>query len=290
MSGDPSSSAESAVGPHRPPLWRAVLLVLAALALLSGLPYLRGLPPLAGSLVATVAFLLISLLLIQECARHPLRPLLDALGVVAAVGVWYGLGLLPARFPTAGPLLHAATGTSFLLACILAGRLLALIVRERNILLPVAIVAGLADIFTVFAGPTGQALRTAPKLVEKLSVAIPQVGSAAGPAGPAGMTHIATAGLGDFIFMTFFLVSAFRFGLRHRLTVWVIFAAAALGMAAVLLVPGLPAIPLLPFVALGFLLANAGAFRLSRVEKLQMGLVVGVLAALLALAGLLRHR
>jgi hypothetical protein len=276
--------------PGRPPLWRVALLVLVALAFLAGVPYLRGVPPQLGSLLATLAFLLISLLLVTELARYPLRPLADALGLVACLGLWYAIGQSAERLTAARTLVSAASGLSFLLACVGAGRLLALIVRERNLLLPVALVAGMADVFTVFAGPTGKALEQAPKLVEKLSVAIPQIGSAAGPAGARGLTHIATAGLGDFIFLAFFLACVWRFGLRRRGTFWGILLAVATGMAAVLLLPQVPALPLLPFIVTGFLVANAGAFSLSRAEKLQMGVVLALAAGLLLVAGLLlRH-
>jgi hypothetical protein len=290
MSDPPESSLNRPPSPRRPPLWRASVLVAAAVALLAGLPYIPGLPPQPAAAAATLLFLLISLLLISECARYPLRPLWDALGVAAGLGLWYVIGL-PATPPAWKTVVGAVSGVSFLLACVGAGRLLSLIVRERNLLLPVALVAGLADIFTVFAGPTGRALQHAPKLVERLSVAIPKIGSAIGPAGAKGAAAVATAGLGDFIFLTFFFVGVYRFGLRTRRTFWVMFALVALGMGAVILVPGVAALPLLPFAVAGFLLANLGAFSLSRAEKVQTAIVVALLAGLLVAAGLLtRHR
>jgi hypothetical protein len=291
MSDPPEGSLNRPPPPVRPPLWRASVLAATAVALLAGLPYVPGLPPQPAAAAATLLFLLISLLLISECARYPLRPLWDVLGMVAGLGLWYVVGLPAAGLPAWQTVVGAVSGVSFLLACVGAGRLLALIVRERNLLLPVALVAGLADVFTVFAGPTGKALQHAPKLVERLSVAIPKIGSALGPAGAKGAAAIATAGLGDFIFLTFFLVGVYRFGLRARLTFWVVFALVALGMGTVILVPGVAALPLLPFAVVGFLLANLGAFRLSRAEKIQTTAVVALVTALLVAAGwLMRHR
>lgn len=263
---------------------------LLGFGLLAGLPYVGGLPPVVDALVATFLFLLVSLLLIQECARFPIRPLPDALGLVACLALWYAGDLLMEQHSAVRLLLRALSSMLFLLACVYFGRLLALIVRERNILFPVAIMAGLADFFTVFFGPTGHALHHAPKLVEKLSVAIPKAGSAAGPQGAAGATHVATAGLGDFIFITFFLVGAYRFGLRQKPTFWAIFALVALGMGTVLSLPRMPAAPLLPFVALGFLLANLGAFKFSRTEKLYIGIVTLVIVGALVALALLRRR
>lgn len=274
-----------------PPWWRAALCVLLAFGLLVAMPHVRGLPPAAGVIGGTLLFLLVSLLVVSELASFPLRPAVDAVGLVLGLGAWYAAGLGAEHLAAARTVLSAGASISFLLACVCAGRLLALIVRERNLLLPVALVAGMADIFTVVAGPTGEALKHAPKLVEKLSVAIPKVGSAAGPAGAKGLAHIATAGLGDFIFLAFFLAGVARFGLRGRASFWGIYVAVALGMGAVLFVPGTPALPLLPFMVAGFLVANLGVFRLSRPEKLQTALVVVLLAGLLVAAALtLQHR
>lgn len=275
--------------PNRPPLWRVAVLLLVSVGLLAGLPYVRGVPPLVGTIAATVIFLLLTLLLIREMAKFPLRPLYDGLGLVLGLALWWAAGEWWELYRDLRPLLGAVSGLLFLLACVFFGRLLALIVRERGMLLPVAIIAGLADIFTVFFGPTGEALEKAPKLVQKLSVGIPEVGSATGAAGAAGVTALATAGLGDFIFLAFFFVGVYRFGLRRGPTFWVIFILTLVGMSAVLLLPEVPALPLLPFIVLGFLLANIGAFRLTRTEELHTVIAVGLVAALLAVAAVMLH-
>jgi hypothetical protein len=273
----------------RPPLWRVACFALLAFGLLAGLPYVK-LPPLVGTLAATVLFLLLALLVIRESARFPAAPLHDAFGLVAGLGLWWSVGYYAEQYANLRPVLSALSSLLFLLACVFFGRLLSLIIRERNLLFPVAVIAGLADIFTVFFGPTGKTLEKAPQIVQKLSVGIPAAGSATGAQGGAGLAHIATAGLGDFIFLTFFFACIYRFGLRANATFWVIFGLTLAGMGAVLLVPGIPALPLLPFIVLGFLVANAGAFRLSRQEKLYMAVAVLFVAALLAGAALIMPR
>lgn len=245
---------------------------------------------LVGVVIPTILFTLLSLLIILEMARYPLAPLRDVLSALISLGLWWVLSGLAEKHAPLRPLLGAMSGLAFLFACIFFGRLLALIVRERNILLPVAIMAGLADIFTVFFGPTGKTLEHAPKLVEKLSVGIPKLGSAAGAAGGAGLSHIATAGLGDFIFLTFFFVAVARFGLRPRATFWTILVLLLVGMLGVLLLPWFPAVPLLPFIVTGFLIANATAFKLSREEKINTAVVVLFVAALLVVAGLMMRK
>ncbi|MGE5530760.1 MAG: hypothetical protein ACM3VW_01415 [Bacteroidota bacterium] len=307
-----------------PPLWRVIVYVL-----LAGLPYVKlsrpkphpapaathatapkppakdvPAPPagkqpqplilwkilLVGVILPTILFTLVSLLIIRDMAAFPLRPLQDTLSALLSLGLWYVISGHAEKHADWRPLLGALSSLAFLFACIFFGRLLALIIRERNILLPVAIMAGLADIFTVFFGPTGKALEHTPKVVEKLSVGIPTAGSAAGAAGGAGLSHIATAGLGDFIFLAFFFASIWRFGLRARATFWTILIALLVGMLGVLLLPWFPAVPLLPFIVLGFLLANATAFKLSREEKITTAIVVLFVAGLLVVAGLLMRK
>jgi hypothetical protein len=273
----------------RPAPRRVALFALLAFGLLAGLPYLK-LPPLVGTLVATVLFLLLALLVIRESARFPVAPLVDAFGLAAGLGLWWSVGYYAQHLAALRPLLSALSSVLFLLACVCFGRLLSLIVRERNLLFPVAIIAGLADIFTVFFGPTGKTLEKAPQIVQKLSVGIPAAGSATGAEGGAGLAHIASAGLGDFIFLTFFFACVYRFGLRARATFWVIFGLTLAGMIAVLLAPGLPAVPLLPFIVAGFLIANAREFRFTRQEKLYMAIALVFVAGLLAVAALVMPR
>ncbi|MBU0606254.1 MAG: hypothetical protein KKI08_00155 [Armatimonadetes bacterium] len=290
MSQPAPPDSPPAAAPPSPPVWRVALFALLALGLLTGLPYVRGVPPLVGTITATVLFLLLTLLVIREAAQFRPAPLADACGLVACLGLWHATGLWAEYLKQLRPVLGAAEGLLFLGACVFFGRLLSLIVRERNMMLPVAVIAGLADIFTVFFGPTGEALEHVPSLVQKLSVGIPQIGSATGAQGGAGLSHIATAGLGDFVFLTFFLVGVCRFGLRARGTFWAIFGVTLVGMAGVLLLPRLPAAPLLPFIVTGFLIANAGAFALTRTEKLHTAIAIVFFAVLMAVAALLMHR
>ena len=58
-------------------------------------------------------------------------------------------------------------------------------------------------------------------------------------------------------------------------------------MLGILLLPRLPALPLLPFIVLAFLIANAGAFRLSRGERINTAIVVLFVSALLVVAAFL---
>ena len=257
----------------------------AIYALLVGLPQMdagkySGLVSVAGTLVFTV----LSVVLVMQVARLRLDWRAEVAGLVVAGGVW----MLADRAAGIGKVeqLYAGAGGSvaFIFSCLMGGRLLSRILRERNILLPVAGVAILADIFTVFVGPAGKALAKAPQLVQKFSVGLPTAGSAV-PGAHLPPT-VGTMGLGDFIFLALFLTAAARFGFPLRRGGRIIATLVCVALAAYLLLPPiLPGIPLLPLIGGGFLIAYWRRFDLSKAER-QALLWGGLfLVALLAAAG-----
>jgi hypothetical protein len=156
--------------------------------------------------------------------------------------------------------------------------------------LPVCLVAALADVFTVFWGPTHQALEKAPKLVTKLSLAIPQAGSAAGPVGAKGIAYVATIGLGDFIFLALFMSLAVRFGFRLVATFWAMLVMALVGIVLALANPfGLRGMPLLPYMSVGFIAVNWGEFRLTRQERRDLAIALVIVAAMFGIVTLALH-
>ena len=246
------------------------------------------------SILVTLLFTGLAVLLIAQLAKWPLPAPGEAAVALAAVVIYPLLTHLAGRGPIVRLYLHPLVNLCFILICVMAGRLLSRILRERNILLPVGLVAMFADIFTVFLGPTGRALEVAPKLVEKFSVALPAAGSAVGPHGAAGLTMLAAMGVGDFVFLALFLTSAARFGFPLRRSSILITVLLWFAMVTYLLLPlvhvDLPGIPLLPFIAGGFLLAYRKQFRLTPSEK--QGLIWGglLLLAILGAAAWALHR
>lgn len=236
------------------------------------------------SIVASVVFAVLSVLLVLQVARVHLRPLNEVFAGVLAAGAWQAADWGAGRGDVLRLYLGPAGNLAFIFLCLMAGRLLSRILREPNLLLPVGVVAILADIFTVAVGPTAKVLEKAPGLFEKLSVGLPAAGSAAGPAGAQGLTMVAGMGLGDFIFLALFLTAAARFAFPLGRGGWFIAVPVCLALATVLVLWGLGVpivgIPLLPFIAGGFLVAYAGRFHLSRAEKwglLWGGLFLAVL-------------
>ena len=236
--------------------------------------------PLVSTLVASAALTAATFLALYGLARLSLRPWHELAALVLSGELWWLLSGLELRGAPA-LVVAGAANTFFMLACGALGRLLARLVRERNLLLAVLLTAAVVDIFTVTVGPTRHALEKAPHVVRKLAMAVPKPGSAAGEKGIAGLTAAASIGLGDFIFAAMFLAAAVRHGLAAERAAVAAACLVVVAMAAVLTVPSLPALPLLPFIALGMLLANWGRFHLSRDEVLQL-IAGGVfLAALL---------
>jgi len=261
-------------------------LLLACYALLVATPLLPGIPPQVGSILATVVFAALSMALILSLARLRTAAWHELASLVVLAGCWRLLMQFAAAHETVRLYVGPAVGIAFMLACVCAGNLLSRIIRDRNILVPVCVVAMIADFYTVFAGPTGKALEQTPKLVQALSVAIPQVGSATGPAGARGLAHAATMGLGDIIFIAMFFSAAARFGFRLRRAYLGILIPTLVAIVAVLTVWWLPALPLLPFIAGGFLVASAREFHFSAEEKRNLkwvGLILLVATAILVL-------
>jgi hypothetical protein len=262
-----------------------VIGLLATWVLTVGMPFVP-VPPILGALLSAILLTAASFLALYGIARLKLSAWHEAaLMVTCGIG-WYVLTRAVSgdgKHPLSQVmlLLLAASGLGFLVACAMAGRLLSRLVREPNLLLAVLITAAAADVFTVFAGPTGEMLKHAPNVVQHLSMAVPQAGSAAHGRGMAGLALVATIGLGDYIFGALFLAAAWRHGLDARRGAIGGATCAVIGMACVLLIPWLPALPLLPFIAVGVLAPNLRKFKLTGQER--WGLLIGMVF----LAGLL---
>lgn len=150
------------------------------------------------------------------------------------------------------------------------GALLATLLRDKNLLIPVSLFLAAFDIFLVLTpmGFTRQIIEQAPETLAKVAWAIPAASSAptVGPVTP--MAHIGPA---DFVFAAMFSVALVRFDLRHRATmIWLVPALIAY-LGIVYFVGPLPA--LVP-IGVCVLAVNAPEFKLSAQEWLGTALVV----------------
>jgi len=142
----------------------------------------------------------------------------------------------------------------------LIGGLIARIVREAKILLPLGIVAGLIDIVGAMTpmGFTNKMVNSHPAVVSHVSVHMPTV---------AGI-QVATIGPGDLLFIAFFFAVVHRHKLNTRWTFRLVYSLLTLSMLIVQIF-GYPIGALAP-MGVGVIVANWKYFTYSREEKFAM--------------------
>lgn len=116
----------------------------------------------------------------------------------------------------------SSLGNAFLACwCVGLGALLATLIRERNMLLPIALFLAMLDIFLVLTpvGPTAKYVQQNPKTFSKIAYNVPKAStkeekkSTQGKAAPG-----AFVGPADWIFLSMFFIALFKFGLRTKET------------------------------------------------------------------------
>lgn len=270
------ASAPFASGPARAgrPVTIAGLALLCYLGFSLLLPLVPPLPvPLLALLVipSTALFMLLQLWLTHTIVGLRLRPLPSGLLALLFAAFWFATlffiyphrawdGSANALMFVLRPLLLSLTIT---LGCAFFGILLSRIIREPNVLLPVALVAMPIDYLGAMTsiGFTNNAVAQNPKLVQALSVQVPAVGSGAHH----GAIHpIAYIGPGDALFMAFFFAVVLRLNLNVRGTFWWMYGLLTLTMLGVLFTD-INIAALIP-MGLAALIANARYFKLRREE------------------------
>jgi hypothetical protein len=209
--------------------------------------------------------------------------LLVALAIVVAVVFLKNIPARIGRYPTPRELIVIAGAyygplRSLLTLCIVWGAasigcLVSFRVKDRNLLLPVVILAAFIDLWTVTSGPTGHAIKHAPDVVNAVSAPIPIAGAGA-------FVPNTLIGPGDFLFMGLVFCSVARLGLDLRRNFWYVYVAMTIGMLAVAF-HLLPYLPALITLAAAVVLANHREFRLTRQEKISTLLVALILAVTL---------
>ena len=268
----------------------ALLALLAYLAfdlLLPLIPTGHGpKPPLlvaALQAISTIPFMLLQLWLAQSVVGLKPRPAVCVVLTLAFVALWFATrffvfphkawsGIVNAPLYVLRPLLMGLTIT---LAFGFFGILLSRIIREPNVLLPVALVAMPIDYLGAMTpiGFTQNAVTTNPALVRALSVPVPSVGGGGQPHG--GIHPIAFIGPGDALFMAFFFAVVLRLDLNVRGTFWWMYGLLTATMLLVLF-SNVNIAALIP-MGLAVLIANGRFFKLKREEAfatLYAGLLI----------------
>lgn len=167
--------------------------------------------------------------------------------------------------------------------CVGLGAFLALMLNDKNLLIPVSVFLAGFDIFLVLTpiGPVKHMLQNAPQIVQSVALTVPKPTSdVAG-----GFAHpYAYIGPADFVFMAMFFVALHRFDMRLRSTAWAL-VPAVLAYLVLLYFPFLSALPLLVPIGITVLMVNAREFHLNKEEWLSTALVT-LIAGLLIWWGL----
>lgn len=223
--------------------------------------------------VSTAAFMLLQLWLAQAVVNLKPRPAITALLTVVFAVLWFAVLIYvkPHHSWIGGANVIAyifrpiLLGLAITLGCAFFGILLSRIIREPNVLLPVALVAMPIDYLGAMTpiGFTQNAVANNPALVKALSVPVPSVG---GGGQHHGVLHpIGFIGPGDALFMAFFFAVALRLNLNVRGTFWWMYGLLTATMLLVLSPVGFSIAALIP-MGLAVLIANGRYFRLKREE------------------------
>ncbi len=270
---------------------RAFFLTLFGLAVLRVLLGYLAVPlpliPFAKVLVGAI-FLGAPIMALFFAARARWTPALATAFVVGGLALHFGPAVVAGSIspgPLAG-ILGAVAQAGLPIWCAGLGALIATLVKEKNILIPIAIFLVIFDAFLVLTdvGITQQILQKAPKVFESVALSIPSVQTAptAGQVRPA-----AYAGPADFVFLAMFFIALFRFRMRTAETLRAVVPVLLAYLLLVVLV-GVPLPALVP-IGLTVLVVNRREFRLTRDEWAATGLVA-VLGAGLLIWGMTRPR
>lgn len=275
---------------NRPAASLAWLAILAYVAFDVGLPLipvsLHGLPhglrlvlAIALLVVPTSIFMLLQLWVAQMIValRWPLGRVV--LGAAASVVLWFTVLVFvhPVKGMTVNQfqdiLLVKSTGLGLFLTLALAflGILLSRIIREPNVLLPVALIAMPIDYVGAMTsvGFTHAVEQHAPSVVSNVSVPVPTIG---GMHSALGVHPLAFIGPGDGLFIAFFFAAVQTMALNWRGTFWWMYALLTIAMLMVL-GWGFPIAALVP-MGLAVIVANVRFFHFKRSELFAMGYAI----------------
>ena len=228
-------------------------------------------------------FLGIPLLAITVAAQFPWRSKHAGLAVATGFLVQFGfLAVAMVGFRSEGAVagfLIAVSQIGLPIWCAGLGALVATLIREKNILIPVAIFLVMFDIFLVLtpAGLTGKMVKSAPQVLGAIGAQIPAVSS--GPA-TGVVQKAALAGPADFVFLAMFMIAIYRFGMRGKETARLVIPV----LITYMIVVQLLSLPLPALVPIGIcvMAVNWKEFKLSKDEKASTAVLAVLGVAILA--------
>jgi hypothetical protein len=234
----------------------------------------------AANVVATVVFVSLPILIIAAAARLEWKAWAAIVCLVVSLAV-----VIFAR--GGGPFLDGVLQIARFAWPAALGFLISGLIKDRNLLLPIAIVLATVDILAVFApaGTVNQGLEspTIRPIFDALAYQVPKAGTA---------MPLAQMGPADPLFIAMFLLAIHKFGMRFRKTIlWMQPALAAYLLVVIafgnetLFGFSLGALPALVPIGLVVAVVNAKEFRMSKSETaMTIGVAALCCALLVALA------
>jgi hypothetical protein len=276
--------------------WRRILFWLFGIALWALLRGLLPLLPVPLSLFPLVWFwaVVVGVALVVwlafEAGRVFEAKWAGILGLIAA-GARVGLAFLPLSKSLAARVAVGAIADSLVLAAALfLGSSISGFIRHANLLLPIAIVLTVVDIWTVWLGgffarvqqKAQEGVVIAQRVIEAATVRMPTVATA-----QYAHVSIPVIGIGDLFFAAFLFALLWKFGLNTRsaFVLSVVFVTVGLMLAQLPFIPF--GVPGLPFIALAILLPNLKSFQYTPEEKKALLIGAIFLVGLLALFSLM---
>lgn len=279
----PVPSLESPRRPAAGPVlaYLAALLGLAAFKVLLGFVSVPQTLVMPMTLAVTVLFVTVPVYALFRAAAVSWTWKLGLALVVGGLVVHVGLQLLGAFVlrgqGLSGAVTLALRDVGFFTWCTGLGAMLASMLRERNLLIPVSIFLAGFDIFLVLTpvGPVKQILESRPDIPAAMALNVPQVASQAtgGAAAP-----FAIIGPADFVFMAMFFIALFKFEMNARSTA---LSLAPAILAYLCLSYFLGPIPLLVPIGLTVLFVNLKYFKMNMEEWASTALVAALAAGLI---------
>jgi len=255
----------------------AILLTLAVLRVAMGwlVVPLDLVAPLSN--LISILFVAGPIFALYSAARFPWKPLTALLLLVLGLSVWGGGYVLAGKIhqPILSTSLFALSQSGVIMWCFAVGSLLAMILKDKNLLLPMAIFLALFDMWLVFA-PEGfvqhSIVADSGKALAIMGYHVPALPSAPAGGRAADLLYVGPA---DYLFISMFFAALFRFKMRTRATLYAIVPVLAAYLLVALIFTDvqiwrirLGALPALLPIGMTVLIMNRKEFNLNRDERI----------------------
>lgn len=241
---------------------------------------------LLGAIVVTLAYVggVVAFSLAVARKQLSIRNLLIGF-VLSALA--YGVLQLALRSPDVARFQFAYVLQSFALLVLgtFFGLVVSRMIKHANMLGPIGVLVALIDIWGVLFGGIVSQL-----LTNKATKHIAEAGMGGGPrlGAPTSQFHLflPDIGIGDFLFLAFFLGVIVQFGMNWRTSALLMWGLISFALLLIVLPINVPALPGLLFIGAGAVLPNLKYFQFTREERfalLYAGIFVVILTVLLYL-------